>query len=328
MDTVLEAIHRQWKSRRPVAIATVLAVTGSAPRDPGAMMAVQADGTVVGSISGGCVEGAIFDTAQNVLDTGEPRIEDYGPDGDLIAPGLTCGGSVRVLVERIDTESMPDFGRVADRVRGDLPVRWETVLDERGPARHRVVDALGDRPRTGLTAEGIFVRSFDARPPMVIVGSTDFAAELARVGARLGYRVTVCDSRPVFTTPERFPDADDVVCRWPSDWIAAERDAGRLGPTAVIVVLTHDPKVDVPVLAECLDERRWAEPPAYVGAMGSRTADDSRRRDLLREGITRAQLESLHSPVGLRIGNRGPAETAISIAAEIVQGTRSAVTGH
>ncbi|NLU82215.1 XdhC/CoxI family protein [Rhodococcus sp. HNM0569] len=314
---VLDALAREWHAGRSVAAATVISVHGSSPREPGAMLAVRHDGTVVGSISGGCVEGALYETALEVLADGHSRIETYGPTGDLLAPGLTCGGSLSVLVERIDREAMPQLGAVAAAAARDETIVLETVLD--GPARgtHRV-RARADNEHSGIDAHGNLVRCFVSRPRMIVVGSTDFAAETGRLAQALGYRVTVCDARPVFTTRARFPDVDDVVCEWPSDYVAREREAGRFDSRTAVVVLTHDPKIDVPVLLECLDDARWPVPPAYVGAMGSLTADANRRRALTDAGLSARQLEALSSPVGLDIGNRGPAETAVSIAAEII----------
>lgn len=297
------------------ALATVIATHGSAPRDPGAMLVVREDGTVVGSISGGCVEGALYESALETLTSGAPRIESYGPDGDLLAPGLTCGGSLSVLVERLTAPDGPLLDAIADRLtRGTACTLLTHVTDE--VCVHELVDATGEY--TGTRSDGTVVRSFIPAPRMVIVGSTDFAAEVSTLGARMGYRVTVCDARAVFTTPERLPDAHDVVCEWPSDYVARERDSGRFDDRSVFVVLTHDPKIDVPVLIECLDDTRWPVPPLYVGAMGSRLADARRRHDLDAAGLTAPQLIRLSSPVGLPIGNRGPAETAISIAAELV----------
>ncbi|WKN56195.1 XdhC family protein [Rhodococcus opacus] len=316
MNTVLRDIHTEWEAHRAVAVATVIATHGSSPRDPGAMLAVHQDGTVVGSISGGCVEGALYETALDVLTTGHPRIEHYGPTGDILEPGLTCGGSLTVLVERVDRETMPQLADLMEGTLRDETVILETVLTGPEAGTHRIANEL-DAP-TGLTPSGTLIRRFQSRPRMVIVGSTDFAAETGIVGTRMGYRVTICDARPVFTTSQRFPDVDEVVCEWPSDWIISERNKGRFDSRTVIVVLTHDPKIDIPVLLECLDKTKWAQPLAYIGAMGSLTADTNRRQALTAGGLRPEHLTALSSPIGLDIGNRGPAETAISIAAEII----------
>ncbi len=271
MNALLDDIHRELSAGRVVAVATVVATRGSSPRKPGAMLAVHEDHSVVGSISGGCVEGALYETALEVLAGGAARIENYGPEGDLIAPGLTCGGSLSVLVELVDVRSRTFVDVLHRAIHAERPIVSESVLSEDGQVRHRIITDEGQQ--TGLTKSGAFVHRFDPRPRMVIIGSTDFAAETGRLGNRLGFRVTVCDARPVFTTRARFPDVDEVMCEWPSDWVARERAGGGFDSRSVFIVLTHDPKIDVPVLVECLDHGRWSDPPAYVGALGSATAD-------------------------------------------------------
>ncbi|MGW4094502.1 XdhC family protein [Nocardia sp. NPDC004750] len=218
------------------------------------------------------------------------------------------------MVERFDSSIMPIWDQVRQSVMNDRTVVMATILSA-GNVRHVLVD--DDRP-SGFVESNLVLRRFDARARLIIIGSTDFALETALLGMRMGYRVTVCDARQTFATPARFPGVDEVVCEWPSQWIARQRDAGGFDDRSVFVILTHDPKIDIPALVECLDAARWAEPPAFVGAMGSATADTNRRRALKDAGITNSQLTALHSPIGLAIGNTGPAETAVSIAAQII----------
>jgi xanthine dehydrogenase accessory factor len=161
----------------------------------------------------------------------------------------------------------------------------------------------------------LFVSSFANPPRMIVFGAIDFAAAVARVGAFLGYRVTVCDARPVFATSKRFPEAHEVIVSWPHKYLRAEIDAGRLDERTVVCVLTHDPKFDVPVLELALRQRL-----AYIGAMGSRRTHEDRLARLREAGLTEAELAGLASPVGLDIGARTPEETAVSIAAEIIAG--------
>jgi xanthine dehydrogenase accessory factor len=168
----------------------------------------------------------------------------------------------------------------------------------------------GQRRGEGLS---VFVSCFAPAPRMLVFGAIDFAAAVARVGSFLGYRVTVCDARPVFATRRRFPDADEVVVDWPHRYLRAQVAAGALDGRTVICVLTHDPKFDVPVLADAL-----RLPVAYVGAMGSRVTDADRRARLLETGSTPDELSRLSSPIGLDLGARTPEETAVSIAAEII----------
>jgi xanthine dehydrogenase accessory factor len=151
---------------------------------------------------------------------------------------------------------------------------------------------------------------------MLVFGAIDFAAAVARVGSFLGYRVTVCDARPVFATATRFPEADEVVVQWPHKYLAAEQEAGRIDGRTVVTVLTHDPKFDVPLLEVAL---RLPEV-AYVGAMGSRRTHDDRLVRLREAGVTEDEIARLSSPIGLDLGARTPEETAISIAAEIIAG--------
>ena len=169
-----------------------------------------------------------------------------------------------------------------------------------------------DGERRGDDLE-LFVNAFAPRARMVVFGAIDFAAAVARVGSFLGYRVTVCDARPVFATPRRFPEADEVVVEWPHRYLQAEVDAGRIDERTVLCVLTHDPKFDVPLLEVAL-----RIPVAYVGAMGSRRTHDERLERLAEAGLTKEEVDRLSSPIGLDLGARTPEETAISIAAEII----------
>ena len=328
----------------PFALATVIGAQGSSPRPPGAAMAVAADGEALGSISGGCVEGAVYGTAERVLGGEGPVVESYGySDDEAFAVGLTCGGTLEVLVAPADREVLAAW---VDKVARDEPVALATVVS--GPARLGacvLVDPEGAVGSTGVEgldvavladargmlaagqtgerhygAHGerriddvtVFVQSFTPPPRMLVFGATDFAAAVSRIGVFLGYRVTVCDARPVFATPRRFPEAHEVVCDWPHRYLAATEVDAR----TVLCVLTHDPKFDVPLLEVAL--RR---PAAYVGAMGSRRTHDDRLRRLREVGLTEDELARLHSPIGLDLGARTAEETAVSIAAEIVQST-------
>jgi xanthine dehydrogenase accessory factor len=160
----------------------------------------------------------------------------------------------------------------------------------------------------------VFVSSYAPRPRMLVFGAIDFAAAVAQLGSFLGYRVTVCDARPVFATRARFPTADEVVVEWPNRYLAAEADAGAIDGRAVICVLTHDPKFDVPLIEVAL---RLPEV-GYIGAMGSRRTHEDRMGRLRDAGLTEAELTRLASPIGLDLGARTPEETAVSIAAEII----------
>ncbi|WP_018682529.1 XdhC family protein [Actinokineospora enzanensis] len=350
MRDVLDEVLRHYEAGEAVAVGTVVATFSSAPRAPGAAMVVTADGTVAGSVSGGCVEGAVYELGREVLDTGRPVLERYGvSDDDALAVGLTCGGIIDVYVERIDRATFPGFADLVAAVRAELPVALATVIAHPNPTRlgtrivvwpdrasgttgsARIDDAVIDDAR-GLLASGrtaavgygpdgerrgegmtVFVSSFEPPPRLLVFGAIDFAAAMARMGAYLGYRVTVCDARPVFATASRFPSAHEVVVDWPHRYLGAELAAGRVDERTVVTVLTHDPKFDVPVLAVALRGKL-----GYVGAMGSRRTHEDRIARLREAGLDDGELAVLASPIGLDLGARTPEETAVSIAAEII----------
>ncbi len=353
MREVMEDLLRWWEAGETVGVGTVVATFRSAPRPPGASMLVGPGGEAVGSVSGGCVEGAVYELGQEVAESGTPVLQRYGvSDDDAFAVGLTCGGILDVYVERVDRESFPELGEVADDLAAGRPVAVATVVEHPDPQwigrrllvrpesvdgelmSPRATDAVTDDAR-GLLASGhsatltygpdgerrgegmrVFCWAFAPAPRMLVFGAIDFAAAVASVGSFLGYHVTVCDARPVFATATRFPDADEVVVKWPHKYLAEERDAGRIDGRTVVCVLTHDPKFDVPVLEVAL---RLPDV-AYVGAMGSRRTHAD-RLDRLREiGVTDDEIARLSSPIGLDLGARTPEETAVSIAAEIIAG--------
>ena len=353
MHDVVGEVARLHAAGERFALATVVGTWASAPRQPGAAMLVAANGEATGSVSGGCVEGAVYELAQEVLGDGEAALQRYGvSDDDAFAVGLTCGGIIDIFVEAVDATTFPDLGEVLASVAAAAPVAVATVID--GPGRigaHQVVwpgrvsgslgsrrldDAVADDVRgmldhgvTGVLHIGsdgerrqdelsVFVQSFAPAPRMLVFGAIDFAAAVARVGKFLGYRVTVCDARGVFATAKRFPEADEVVVEWPHRYLAATEVDSR----TVICVLTHDPKFDVPLLEAALKTDA-----AYIGAMGSRRTHDDRLARLREEGVPEESLARLASPIGLDIGARTPEETAVSIAAEIV-GRRWGGTGR
>ncbi|MFI6599324.1 XdhC family protein [Nonomuraea sp. NPDC050536] len=353
MRDVLERILEWYDSGTTFGLATVVHTFRSAPRQPGAAMAVSAQEEVVGSVSGGCVEGAVFEAAKEVMETGEPSYEEFGfSDDDAFAVGLTCGGILHVYVERVDRRTFPELRAVAASVEAYEPVAVATVVAGAGKtgARRviwddRATGSLGspgldyaiDDDARGMLAQGligqrhygldgqrrmdevsVFVQSFAPPPRMLVFGAIDFAAAVARVGKFLGYHVTVCDARGVFATGKRFPDADEVVVRWPHDYL----NEITVDERTAICVLTHDPKFDVPLLQVALHT-----PAGYIGVMGSRRTHDDRIARLREVGVTEEQLARLHSPIGLDLHARTPEETAVSIAAELIQ-TRWGGTGQ
>ena len=396
MREVMTELLDWWESGATVGVGTVVGTWRSAPRQPGASMLVGPQCEAVGSVSGGCVEGAVYELAQEVVVDGTPVVKRYGiSDDDAYAVGLTCGGILDVYVEKVSRETFPELGTLAAEIEADRPVALATIIEHPDPTwlgRRLMVhpedeaadeveavdeagrageEGLGAGPaalrndradtlagsrgasspapetslgsaradaavlddargllaqgRTGILSYGpdgerrgegmrVFVASFAPKPRMLVFGAIDFAAAVARVGSFLGYYVTVCDARPVFATKTRFPEADEVIVRWPNDYLQAEVDAGRIDRRTVICVLTHDPKFDVPLLEVAL---RLPEV-AYIGAMGSRRTHEDRLARLREVGVTDAEIARMSSPIGLDLGARTPEETAISVAAEMI----------
>jgi len=341
MIDILETLKRWQGDGCRVAIATVVAVEFSAPRDPGAAMAVNDRGEVTGSVSGGCVEGAVYEEAQDVLRTGRARLVTYGiSDAEAISVGLTCGGTIHIFVEMLDAEILR---RIADAVGRDAPIALAIGLDGAIAGRERLVtgddDTFGSMGNDGLDhavsgearallaagdtvvrtfgADGepvgldvrVFIRSFAPKPNMYIFGAIDFSRAMVHVGKDLGYRVSVIDARPIFATRQRFPHADEVVVEWPDEFLSK----APIDERTALVILTHDAKFDIPLLQVALRTRA-----GYIGAMGSRRTHAERVEQLRAAGITAEDLARINAPIGLDIGARTPEETAISIAAEII----------
>lgn len=351
MREVLESLLEHWQKDEPVGLASVVDTFHSAPREPGASMLVCSDGSAVGSVSGGCVESAVYELATKTIANGDPNLARFGvSDEDAFEVGLTCGGIIDVFVERVDTSSFPDLDRVSADVRLGRPVALATIIEHpvgslvgrRLVIRPDVVAGnLGTPQLTRAVADGarallsagrsrslslgpagesqgeqvrVFVASFAPPPRLIVFGAIDFASALATAGAFLGYRVTVCDARPVFATASRFPAADEVVVSWPHRYLAAEAVAGNLDARTAVCVLTHDEKFDVPLLEVAL---RLPDV-GFVGAMGSRRTHERRVTALENRGLPSAALARLSSPIGLDLGGRTPEETAISIVAELI----------
>ena len=351
MRDVIGELLTVWRSGGTAGVATVVRTIKSAPRPAGATMVVSPDGTVAGSVSGGCVEAAVYELANEVVATGRPELQRYGfSDDDAFAVGLTCGGIIDIFAEPLSQNTFPQLGAVADAIAGRRAVAVATVIEHPNPqwiGRRLIVgtqsvdgslgsaradDAVAD-DAGGLLAAGrtavltygpdgerqeagmeVFVASHAPPPRMLIFGAIDFAAALARQGALLGYRVTVCDARPIFATMARFPAADEVIVEWPDRYLAVQAEQGAIDSRTAICVLTHDPKFDVPALQVAL---RLPEVD-YIGVMGSRRTPDDRLSRLREVGLTEAELERLSSPIGLDLGARTPEETAVSIVAEII----------
>jgi len=346
MRDLLDDLDRWRRESVKVALARVVDVAGSGPREPGAAMAVDERSQVVGSVSGGCVEGAVVAEGLEVLESGEGRLVSFGySDDDAFAVGLTCGGTVHLFVEPLTAWPEGMLDGLAAAIRAEQPVALATVIEGPGRGAKLLVrpgepqlgslgdpdlDRVVDRDTRGELAAGttgvrhygehgearegavaVFVETFAPPPQMLIFGAVDFTGALVRVAKVLGYRVTVCDAREVFATRSRFRQADDVVVDWP------DRLLGRVGasltPRDAVCVLTHDAKFDVPALTAAL-----ATSAGYVGAMGSRRTHADRLARLREAGVDEADLARVRAPIGLDIGARTPEETAVSICAEII----------
>jgi xanthine dehydrogenase accessory factor len=342
MIDLLDEIAPALAQGQRFAIAVVTSTWSSAPRGVGAAMAVDANGRVYGSVSGGCVEGAVFEEATAVLKEGRARRLRYGvSDGDAFAVGLTCGGTIELLVFHVGDATAEVLSAVRAAARNSVETGLVLALQEQVRVaafdqaglhgsfederldQALASDALGFL-RTGrsavlhLGAHGerrpdeseFLVLSFPAPPRMFVFGAIDFARAVADMGVFLGFHTIVCDARPTFATSARFPGAHEVVVEWPHRYLTtvdvSEHDA--------ICVLTHDPKFDVPLLVEAL-----RTPAGYIGVMGSRRTHERRLEELKAAGVPDADLARLHAPIGLDLGGRTPEETAVSIAAEIIK---------
>ena len=330
--------------------AVVVRTFGSAPRPEGAVLVHATDGRIAGSVSGGCVEGAAAEQIEHAWATGKARVIRYGiSDEQAWDVGLACGGTIDVLVEpavpsaavQAATESL-GAGGLGAAVVTPLPV--DSPPADAGPhepgegatpepklivhADGRLEGSLGDAAQDGalvdaalealkrgqsrtveLGGRSLFVEVFPVRPRLVIVGAVEVARTLVRLAKELGFETVVIDGRASFATRERFPDADQLIVGWPDE---VADDLG-LGPNDAVAVLTHDVKFDEPAIVEAL--RRGAR---YVGAVGSRKTQSDRRQRLREAGVSNEALGELRGPVGLDLGGRQPAETALAILAEVV----------
>lgn len=342
MHEVLNTVARWQAAGIDCALVTIVGSAGSTPRPVGTVMAVARDGTVVGGISGGCIESDVFHLATEVMDTGNTTLRRYSAD-DAESVALLCGGSMDVLVQRAGPEDLPGLLLLADSIAAGRPAATATVISEgtylgrsivvtgdswTGTCGDPLLDAavharaarhlesgtttavrLGETGDCAEDALSVLISSIARPPTMLVLGAVDFADALVRTAKLLGYAVTLCDARPVFATPERFPEADEVVVMWPQDYLKQ----AVITPSTAICVLTHDPRFDVPALGIALRSDA-----GYVGAMGSRRTHTDRIERLRTAGVTESELARLSSPIGLDLGAATPEETAVSILAEII----------
>jgi xanthine dehydrogenase accessory factor len=326
-----------WRAgdNRSIALATVIQTWGSSPRRAGAKMALTRDGKITGSVSGGCVEGAVFEEGVQTLESNRPKLLHFGvADETAWEVGLACGGSIDIFVKPLDVElfkslrsvlTQEDTAILVTVVRGpDELLGRELLLKDDGSVTGFISEELNGwalnlaketlvqgESRRGMLNEDIevFMEVILPPPTLIAVGGVHITIALMALAKTLGYRTVVIDPRSAFGNEERFPNVDQLIQKWPQE---AFQEIPLTRSTAV-AMLTHDPKLDDPALKIALPS-----PAFYVGALGSKTTQAKRRKRLLDEGLTEEQLNRLHGPIGLEIGAGTPEEIAMSIMAEVV----------
>jgi xanthine dehydrogenase accessory factor len=303
MREVLTELAEWTAAGEDIALATVVETWGSSPRPLGSKMVITRSGKMAGSVSNGCIEGAVFEEAQKVLKSRQAKVAAFGVADDVaFEVGLACGGHIEVFVEPL--------GAVHEQLIGMLK------RNEPGTLRTNLVTGAADLvggwtpPGSELAhLEGdVFVEPFRRPAHLIIIGAIHIAIPLHRLAKVMGYRVTVVDARAKFATSERFPEADELIVAWPDEAMASLEVDG----SSYIVILTHDPKFDLPALRSVL-----MKDAGYIGAIGSRKTNQNRFEALRSEGFTEEQLSRVHGPIGLDLGGRGAEETALGILAEI-----------
>lgn len=302
MREVLSELSEWTRAGEEIAVATVVETWGSSPRPLGSKMVVTRSGKMAGSVSNGCIEGAVFEEAQKVLKAGEPKVAAFGVADDVAFDvGLACGGHIEVFVQplgRVHEQLIEMLQRnVPATLRTNL-VTGEVELVEGAPSGSELARREGD----------MFVEPFRRPAHLIIIGAIHIAIPLHRLAKLMGYRVTIVDARARFATKERFPEADELIVAWPDEAMARL----SIDNSSYVVILTHDPKFDLPALRSVLGKQA-----GYVGAIGSRKTNQNRFDTLRAEGFTEEQLAQVHGPIGLDLGGRGAEETALGILAEI-----------
>ena len=337
MKEILQDLDRWQEQGKELALATLVSVRRSAPRAPGARMLITREGKMAGSISGGCVEGDIVERVLQVLADDEPFLAEYGiSDEQGFDVGLSCGGEIEVLIQPFEVTDAWQAVRL--RVEGQQPAVLmlglrpqplagrqlaiidgaavgsidahldKQLLEEAASVLRQGAPSTVSLPWQDTDAE-VFLDSFASPPRLFIVGATQVAISLASMAKRLGFHVTVVDARSVLATEERFPDVDELLRAWPDEALSDHAIDAR----AAVVVLTHDPKFDLPVLDVALRSEA-----GYIGAMGSRITHAKRVDELQKRGFGESDLARIHAPIGLDIGGSAPEELALAILAEVV----------
>ncbi|MCY4446029.1 MAG: XdhC family protein [Rhodobacteraceae bacterium] len=312
-----------WFQECGAALATVIETWGSAPRPVGSLLAISADGAIAGSVSGGCVEGAVVAEALATLNSEKPKILEFGvADEDAFAVGLACGGNIKVLVEPINGPHGTNYERLSElvswRSKG-IPVIVEHNLinfNQRIIPQHskHMTSALEERlklDKSGLEGD-LFFNVFNPPLKLIVVGGVHIAQPLMNMARQMGFQTVLIDPRSAFVTPSRFPN-ERINNEWPDKAIQEENPDLR----TAIITLTHDSLIDDPAIIQALKT-----PAFYIGCLGSNRTHRKRIDRLTKIGVSESELKRLHAPIGLDIGSRTPAEIAVSVLAEIIQTLR------
>jgi len=341
MRDVIQDIDHWLIDETPIAIATVISTWGSAPRRVGAKLAMTAEGKMSGSVSGGCVEGAVFEAGVEVLVNRQSKLLHFGvADETAWDVGLACGGTIDVFVEPLDPVVYNFLHGLIDEdeafaivtlIKGPADILGKKLVIQRGgrifgtidpvvdgiiaaAARATLANNVSDRhsfelPDLEYESFEVFIEIIQPAPTLIVIGGVHIAISLTAIAKNLGYRTIVIDPRRAFGSIDRFPDVDRLIQAWPDEAYSQI----KLTPNTAVASLTHDPKIDDPALKLAL-----ANPTFYVGALGSQKTHKKRRDRLEANGISADQLDRIHGPIGLKIGAQTPEEIALAIMAEIV----------
>ncbi len=339
MQDILRDASSWINAGEPVVLATVVHTWGSSPRETGAQMAFTSSGKVAGSVSGGCVEGAVIESGLQTLSTHQAQLLHFGvADETAFEVGLACGGDIDIFVRPLDREL---FDRIKSELDAQRPFAIASILQappEQTGQEYLITgkEVVGGGPDEKILEAGqqailegqsrivtlqdraggqmrVFINTILPPPTLVMVGGVHIAVSLAAIAKTLGYHTIVIDPRRTFSSQERFPGVDRLIQSWPEK--AFEEII--LTRSTCVTMLTHDPKIDDPAIKIVLDS-----PAFYIGALGSRRTHQARRERLVAEGLTEAQLDRIHAPIGLDIGAKSPEEIALSIMAEIIAARR------
>lgn len=336
MKEILQDVNNWLQAGKQIALATVIQTWGSAPRKAGAKMAMTADNQISGSVSGGCIEGAVYESAMQTLQTGTPQLLHFGvADETAWEVGLACGGNIAVWVEPLNIEAYQHLQHLIQTEQAGESI---TIIEGTGIGNTLTINRKGEQigslgnatldqqassiaqtyhvpTRHQLTEEiAIFVDTVRPAPHLIMVGGVHIAVALTHMAKILGYRTTVIDPRRAFGSADRFPHVERLIQQWPQK---AFEQVVLDGETAV-ALLTHDPKIDDPALEAILETNVF-----YIGALGSRRTHAKRIKRLKEKGYSQTSIDKIHGPIGLNIQAHTPEEIALSVLAEIVKTYRT-----